>query len=747
VVHLLLLSEIGRIIGEARTHQEVLVRVVRLIAGRLKADVCAIYLLDAARTTLTLAATEGLASAAVGKARLAKGEGLTWHVLERMSPVIVDDAQADPHYKYLPDTHEEPFHSYLGLPLQVRGLPIGVIYIQNREPRRFTEDEVRALSAIASQVAPIVDNARLLALVAGEPPAAAPAEPAPDAGPRRYAGTPCSTGVVSGAVLRLNERIPPEPPPAKSVREELARLENAVARARDELLQMQQWLRDHNAEEAALVFSVQLMMLEDPTFEGRMRGAVQDGVSAYVAVQRVTSDILARFATLKDFFFRERSDDVRDLTARLLRHVRPPEQGGTVTLKGKVVVLPLLAPSRMVSLCAEGVTAVLAGGGGATSHAALLARSLDLPLVVGLGDFIHEAQDGDTVLVDAASGEVVLRPPESLVAEAARSAAAGVEALRAKFDDPGRGKGRLSFEANVSLWGDAVRARIEEADGIGLYRTEFAFLMRPDLPSEDEQYVLYRRVVEEVAPLPVSFRLLDAGGDKLVPALGQAPEPNPFLGYRSLRLLLDHPEILGAQARAILHALEGTEGRLLVPMVGSVEEFRAVREQLGREWSPLPPLGAMVEVPSALLQLDEIAHEADYLCVGTNDLTQHMLGVDRTNARVTRFFDLCHPSMVRALHAIADAARRAEKPLAICGAAASNPLYLPLWLGLGAARLSVHTSRLRVLRALEARLDLGACRAAAADLRGLDSAKRIRARLEELAEPEVKELVRVRIRD
>jgi phosphotransferase system enzyme I (PtsP) len=744
-VHHLLLSEIGRIIAEARTHQEVLVRVVRLIAGRLKADVCAIYLLDGPRTALTLAATEGLAPEAVGRARLAKGEGLTWQVLERMAPVVVEDAPQDPHYKYLPVTHEEPFHSYLGIPLQVRGLPIGAIYIQSREPRRFTEDEVRALSAIASQVAPVVDNARLLSLVAGEEPATA--LPTRDAGPRRYFGTPCSTGVVSGTVLRLTDRPPREPPPADTVREELARLENAFAKAREELLRMQQWLRDRNAEEAALVFSVQLMMLEDPTFEGRMRTLVERGTGAYAAIHRVSDDVVARFANLHDLFFRERSDDVRDLTARLLRHVRPAEEGDRRTLAGKVVIVPLLAPSRMVSLCAEGVTAVLAGGGGATSHAALLARSLDLPLVVGLGDFVHEAQDGDILLVDAASGEIVLRPPPSLVAEATRSAAAGVEALRAKFDDPGPGKGRMRFEANVSLWGDAVRARAEEADGIGLYRTEFAFLMRPDLPSEDEQYVLYRRIVEEIAPRPVSFRLLDAGGDKLVPALGQAPEPNPFLGYRSLRLLLEHPEILGAQARAILHAIEGSEARILVPMVGSVEEFRATREMLVREGMDLPPLGAMVEVPSALLQLDEIARDADYLCVGTNDLTQHLLGVDRTNSRVTKYFDLCHPSVIRALHATAEAAHRVGKALAICGEAASNPLYLPLWLGLGVSRLAVHTTRLKVLRALEARFDPGACRGVACELVAMDSARRIRTRLEEMAEPEVRELARARLRN
>ncbi|MHC4670494.1 MAG: phosphoenolpyruvate--protein phosphotransferase, partial [Planctomycetota bacterium] len=446
-------------------------------------------------------------------------------------------------------------------------------------------------------------------------------------------------------------------------------------------------------------------------------------------------------------FFRERSEDVQDLAGRLLRHVRAPAAGASESLRGKVVVLPLLAPSRMVSLCAEGVAAVLTGGGGATSHAALLARSLDLPLIVGLGDFIHEVADEQTVLVDAASGEVVLDPPAELVDEVTRSATAGAEALRKAYRDSegAQGSDRMRFEANVSLWGDAVRAREEEADGIGLYRTEFAFLMRPDLPGEDEQYALYRRVVEEVAPRPVTFRLLDAGGDKLVPALSAAPEPNPFLGYRSLRLLLDHPEILVAQTRAILRALEQTQGRLLVPMVSSVEEFAAVRASLEREGLPLPPLGAMIEVPSALLQIDELADVADFLCVGTNDLTQHLLAVDRTNARVTRYFDTCHPAVVRALDRIAEAARRAGKPLSVCGEAASDPLFLPLWLGLGVERLSVHAMRVRILRALEARLDPEAATRAAQKMVRQPSAAEVRACLEALAEPEVREAVTARL--
>ena len=316
-----MLSAIGRIVSEARTLQEVLDRVTRLVAARMQTDVCSIYLLDATRTKLTMAATEGLAMGAVGRAVLNKGEGLTWQVLERMEAVIVEDAPRDPHYFYLPVTHEEPFHSYLGLPLLIRGLPIGVIYVQSREPRTFTSDEVRALSAIASQIAPVVDNARLLSLVAGED-SPRPAKPAEATGTRQYTGTACSVGVVCGDLLRLDTRPRGAPAAAGEVKAELERLENACAKARRELLKMQEWLRERNAEEAALVFSAQLMMLEDPAFEGRMRTAVQDGLGAWQAIERVTEDMVARFASLQDHFFRERGEDVQDLAGRLLRHVR-----------------------------------------------------------------------------------------------------------------------------------------------------------------------------------------------------------------------------------------------------------------------------------------------------------------------------------------------------------------------------------------------------------------------------------------
>ncbi len=740
--HLLLLDDIGRIVGEADSLREVMQRVVQLIAKRMNTDVCSIWLLDAGRTKLVMEAGEGLSDDAIGRATLNKGEGLTWQVVETLSPIAVEDAQADPRFHRLESLGEEPYHAYLGTPLQVRGMPIGVIYVETKEPRRFTDDEIRALSAIASQIAPVVDNARLLSLVSGTEPALRPNRRRH--GVRRFVGTPCSRGVVAGTLVILDDKIPRAPDKTETVELELGRFQSACQRARRELAEMQDWLRERNAEEAALVFSVQRMMLDDRSFIGKMRAGIEAGASAHSAILSITREFVTRFESLKDVFFRERSEDVKDLAGRLVRHVRDDRRGETTSLAGSVVVLKELAPSRMVSLCAQGVAAVLTGGGGATSHAALLARSLDLPLVVGLGDFVHEASKGERVLVDAASGEVVLAPPDDLIEETLRQASAGDIGLRVAFGSGTERSGRMTFGANVSLWGDAVRSVDEDADGIGLYRTEFAFLMRPDLPSEEEQYVLYRRVVETVAPRPVTFRLLDAGGDKLVPGLRQVPEPNPLLGYRSLRLLLDHPGILNDQARALLKALQGSDGKILVPMVGCLAEFKAVRTVLTSIQRDLPPLGAMIEVPSILMEIDEVAAEADFLSIGTNDLTQHMLGVDRTNARVTRFFDACHPAMIRSFRVVAQAAHAADKPLSVCGEGASDPLLLPVWVGLGVQHLAVHNTRIRVLRTLEATLDLDECMRLVDDIGSLHTVESIRSRLLEIASPEVVEWVHAR---
>ncbi|MHC4954265.1 MAG: phosphoenolpyruvate--protein phosphotransferase [Planctomycetota bacterium] len=740
---LLLLHDIAHLIGRAQSLQEILDGVVALVAERMRADVCSIYLLDAPGETLTLAATRGLRPSAVGHARLERGQGVTWQILDRMGPLIIEDAPTDKHFVYLPEVGEDELHALLGVPLRARHMPIGTLAIQMNEPREFTQDEVRALSAIASQIAPVVDNSRLLSLAADDVTQDLGGFDAHSV--RRACGTSCSVGVVAGTVAKPLGSNAVAARSSMGPKRERLRLRVAMKAAREELLEMQQWLRDRHADEAALLFSAQLMMLDDNSFLSRIDDAIENGMEAAAAAETVLEHLLARFDRMHDEYLRERGADVSDLASRLQRHLdrdpsedseqRDAESGDNV--RDKVVVLFDLTPSRLVTLCAEGAAAVLAGGGSATSHAALLARSLDLPLVVGLGDFVHTVRDGERVLVDAATGEVVVDPPASLVMETIRTAKAGADALHRLAREHPADSGRIRYEANVSLWGDAVRANELGASGVGLYRTEFAFLMRPDLPSTEEQAELYRRIVDEIAPMPVTFRLLDAGGDKLVPALGQAPEPNPFLGYRSTRLLLDHPEVLRDQVRAILDALDGREGRVLVPMIASIEEFRAVRTLL-EDADLLPPqLGAMVELPSALLGVDVLAREADFLSIGTNDLTQHLLGVDRTNARVTRYFDFCHPSVLRGVEMTVAAARAHGKEVCVCGEMASDPLFLPVWVALGVGRLAAHARRIAPLRALEAQFDREESEALVRDILAMDSRYDIRSRLESVAAPEV----------
>jgi len=420
VPELLLLHDIAHLIGRAQTLREILDGVVSLVAERMRADVCSIYLLDGSQQTLTLAATCGLRAEAVGRARLQRGQGVTWRILERMEPLIIEDAPTDEQFHYLPEVGEDDLHALLGVPLRVRGAPIGTLAIQMNEPRCFTQDEVRALSAIASQIAPVVENSRLLSLAADDS-----AEYDPDFDPhavRRVQGTSCSTGVVAGAVANLRPHVPVPPRQTEDGEAEKARLTEALKTSRDELLEMQQWLRDRQADEAALVFSVQLMLLDDDSFRARIDEAVDNGLEAAAATERVLEDLTARFDRMQDEYLRERISDIGDLASRIQRHLDRSHPERAETLRGKVAVLFDLTPSRLVSPCAEGAVAVLAGGGGATSHAALLARSLDLPLVVGLGDFVHTVREGERVLVDAASGEIVVDPPDSLIAETVRAA-------------------------------------------------------------------------------------------------------------------------------------------------------------------------------------------------------------------------------------------------------------------------------------------------------------------------------------
>jgi len=743
VPDLLLLQDIARLIGDAKSLQEILDGVVALVADRMRADVCSIYLLDPGGQSLTLAATRGLRPDAVGKARLGRGEGVTWQILQRMGPLVLEDAPADPHFRHLPEVGEDELHSILGVPLRVRGQPIGTLAVQTREARRFADNEARALSAIASQIAPVVVNARLLAVLSAPPP---PPRDDWDSDIRRVQGTSCSVGVAAGPVRKL-DRPPPPPPPATGDREiERKRLDHAIERTREELARLQQWLRDRHADEAALVFHVQIMLLDDSMFRDRIGDALQQDLDAITAVRAVRDHLVEQFDRMPDSYLRERAADVNDLAERLMRHLEPKRRERAQALKGAVVAIRDLNPSRLVSLCAEGAVAVLAGGGSATSHAALLARSLDLPLVVGLGDFVSTVPEGERVLVDAAAGEVVLDPPDRVIDETVRAATALAEALHKYAREHPGTTDRIRYEANVSLFGDAVRAKQQGAAGIGLYRTEFAFLMRPDLPSEEEQTEIYRRILDEVAPMPVTFRLLDAGGDKIVPGLGLAQEPNPFLGYRSTRLLLDHPDVLRAQVRAILAALDGRKASVLVPMVASVEDFRAVRCILEDAGIAPPALGAMIELPSALFCLEELAREADFLSVGTNDLTQHLLGVDRTNARVMRFFDFCNPSLLRAIAQVAETAHRAGRELSVCGEMASNPLFLPVWVALGVGRLSVHAKRILPLRALESRFEKENAVALLADLLAMGSSVDVRARLESVAAPEVVDYLHGRTR-
>lgn len=565
----------------------------------------------------------------------------------------------------------------------------------------------------------------------------------------RLTGIGVSDGV---ALARARVRAPERADGAHSAPAEpsveRARLEAAREAVRRELRAEAERAAQTVGEENARILLVQEAMLDDPLFFPEVLRRVEaDRLSAEAAVQAVAEELAAQLAALDNAYLRERAADVRDIARRLVRILR----GDTDEVLGDagepvVLVVDDLLPSDATRLDPNRVHGVVARVGGKTSHAAILLRALGIPAVFGVAEALEAIQDGDLVVLDGTRGRCVVNPePETLKAFEAKVAEerrleAEWEAMR---DRPAQSRDgqRVTLEANIGTPAEVAAALASGAEGVGLFRTEFLFLESPDLPGEEAQYRAYREVVERMGGRPVTIRTLDVGGDKELPALALPKESNPFLGYRAIRLCLERRELFETQLRAILRASAHGPVRILFPMISSVDEWRAakavyedVRRRCEAEGIPVAadiPLGIMVEVPAAALLADRFAEEVDFFSIGTNDLVQYTVAVDRTNEKVAALYDPFHPAVVRLIAQVIEAAHRRGKPVGMCGGMAGEPLAAPLLLGLGLDEWSMEAGALRRIKLLLHRLDASECRALAARVLALGTAAEVRAALEE----------------
>jgi phosphotransferase system enzyme I (PtsP) len=749
-----LIADIAGIASRSHDLRETLDNVVDLVAKRLDADVCSVYLTSPDRSALTLSATMGLDKASVGQVRLAIGEGLVGHVAARGEPEAFAQAQQHPAYRYFPETREEQFASLAAAPLKVRGLSgqgftIGVLVVQTREERRFGDADVALLETCAQLIAPVVMNAQLLSVVAGgEERRSRLIEEIGREAPRAPAGRPdrnamlkgiaTSRGIAIGPVYFLGDAVDLEHvdySPSKDSEQEKRDLQNALAEARRELQDLREDVTQRFGPDFAAIFHTHIQILEDKGFVQKLEKELARTGNALESLKRVLAEYERTFGAIDDPYFRERGVDVQDVGQRVVARLLGVRHHDQQLTDGAIVIASQLLPAHFATLDVEKVAAVVSEHGGPTSHGAIFARALEIPAVTGVTGILIAARAGEIAIVDGDAGRVTLSPDEavrSTYAKAQQRALVAVEHLDALAERPAetRDGHRVRLTANAGLLSDLRLVERHGAEGIGLFRTELLALVHRGFPAEEEQEKLYEQVAGTMKPRPVTIRTLDLGGDKAIPQLGIELEANPQLGWRSIRLSLSHLDAFRAQLRAVLRASAHGNVRLLIPMVSAVEEIRRVRElveETKRElqaaeiaFDPRIPVGIMIEVPSAAVIADVFARECDFFSIGTNDLTQYTLAIDRGNERVAHLYDPLHPAVLALIDRSVRAARKGGIGISLCGEMASNPLAVPILVGLGLEELSGVASAVPLVKEIVRALDS----AAAADdaRRALESA-------------------------
>ena len=735
-----LLRQIREAMAGASPAQERLDKVVRIIAQSMVAEVCSIYLRRGSGE-LELFATEGLNREAVHATRLRPGEGLVGEVARMAQPISLSDAPAHPAFSYRPETGEDPYHAFLGAPLLRGGRAIGVLVAQNRAERRYDEDEVEDIQTIAMVLAETVASGELLAQDELRDIEVAPHRP------ERLKGQRFSEGLAFGHVVLHEAPLPPERLLAENQQVEEIRLREALIALKADVDHMLEGGLGNLAGPSFEVLETYRMFADDRGWNRSLEEAVKNGLTAEAAVDRVRNEHRARFAQARDPYIKERLHDFEDLANRLLRILAGDKPGDRDLPDDAILVARNLGPADLLEYPRHKLKGLLLEEGSAASHAAIVARALQIPCVGRLMGLRDRLSEGDLVIADGETAEAHLRPRPDML-QAVQSRMAVRDQRRAEFtrlrDVPAitLDGTRVTLLTNAGLAVDLENLDETGAEGIGLFRTEFQFMVSDALPRLDVQTDLYRLVLDAAGDRPVTFRTLDVGGDKVLPYLDQAREENPALGRRAIRLGLDRPALLRMQLRALLAAGAGRELRVMFPMIATVDEFRAARELVDAEcdWArrrgrALPQvlrIGAMVECPSLLWHLDALLPLTDFISVGTNDLLQYMFAADRTNPLVSERYDPLSPPALRALAEIQRKCVDTGTPVSVCGELAGRPLEAFALLTLGFHRLSAPAGGVGPVKRMILSADLGPAKRAMTSLLA-SSAGSVRNEIESLA--------------
>jgi phosphotransferase system enzyme I (PtsP) len=720
----LLLRRLREAMAEPVSAQARLDKIVVHIASNMVAEVCSVYVLrDDGR--LELFATEGLNREAVHLTTMRSGEGLVGRIAETAEALALSDAQSHPAFSYKPETGEEIYHSFLGVPILRGGSTLGVLVVQNKARRTYSEEEVEAMETTAMVLAEMVATGELQSIV----------RPGAEIANRRHMplqGIAVADGVGLGHVVLHEPRVTIKQLIAEDPAREEKRLDDALESVRQNIDTLIDRGNAAGAGEHREVLETFRMFAHDRGWLRRLREAIASGLTAEAAVERVQNDARAKLARRTDPYLRERLHDLDDLANRLLHeltgesfvvsHEQMPDNA--------IIVARAMGPAALLDYDRKKLRGLVLEDGGASSHVAIVARAIGIPMVGDATNVTDLVEQGDPIIIDGSTGDVQLRPQadvQSAYAEKARLRARRQEQYHKLRDVPSVTKDgvKIGLHMNAGLLIDLPHVAETRAQSIGLFRTELQFMVAAQFPRGEQQYQLYKSVMDAVPDCPVTFRTLDIGGDKILPYMSRLEEDNPALGWRAIRIGLDRPGLLRTQLRAMLRAGAGRDLRIMFPMVAMPAEIDAAKDLVARELAHLKrhnyatprdlKLGIMIEVPSVLFALDEIMPRVDFVSVGSNDLTQYLFAADRDNKRVSTRFDPLSPAMLRALKSITDKAVKYGTSVTLCGEMGGKPLDALALIAIGYRNLSMSPASIGPVKAMLLSLDASEAQAFVAE--------------------------------
>lgn len=723
-------QDICEIMAGSETPSLSLDRIVETVAERFRIDLCSVYLLDENR--LVLKATIGLPTSSVNAVSMRVGEGLAGLAHERSSAVFASPPTAHPHFKHFDGSGEEKYATFLGVPLIYHRKRIGVLVMQTFDPNAVSENDIPVFTAIAGQISSVAAYSGLIENLGREPvkkgneskPVDESAKKKSERKKNMLRGKSASAGFAEGHVFLLSETIgfdKIEFEPSDDPEKEIRRLNKAVEFSVKDIRSVIRKTKGMSSEDRAIL-ETHVMLVGDPSFAGKIIAKIREGHRAEYALKLTVTEYLAFFKAMDDPYLKERGSDIEDAGRRILGNLFGLKcQKKWEFTRASIVMAADISPVELISLKQPNLKGVVLSGGGVASHAVIIAKSLEIPMIIGLEDAAGTLRQGDFVIIDGTSGLVFRKPPEDILNEYARLKvekewdSKRLEVLREKKAETADGFA-VRLGANIGLLSDLELVEKYGADHVGLYRSEFPFLIRKKFPTEEELTELYSKIVSRAGGRSVAIRTLDIGGDKFLPYMDNTDEPNPYLGQRSIRLSLELEDVFRTQLRAILRASVLGHVKLLFPMITCVGELRKAlhilaeeKKKLGCSETPFDnslTTGIMVEVPAAIRILGHLLNYVDFISIGTNDLVQYTLAVDRTNEKVAHMFDPLHPAVISAIREAVEACLQRGKQASICGEAASDPLCAYLYLGMKAERLSMNPASIPHIKHMARQTDM-----------------------------------------